>query len=67
MVVENLSATSTGMTVQVSFVSNQDSTDAPADLRAQRICWSSSWPLLQAGGELRIGIPARGATSKRAC
>jgi len=67
VVVENLSATSTGMNVQVSFVSNQDSTDAPADLRAQRICWSSSWPLLQAGGELRIGIPARGATSKRAC
>jgi hypothetical protein len=67
VVVNSLSATSTGLAAHVGFVSNQDLADAPAELRAQRICWSSTWPLVQVGEGLRIGAPERGATSKRAC
>lgn len=67
VVVENISATSTGLAAQLSFVSIQDLDDAPADLRAQRICWSSTWPLVCAADGMRIGTPERDATRRRAC
>lgn len=54
-----------GLLVSLSFVSEQDPADAPADLQVARICWTSRWPLDAAGA--RIGIPAKGATSRRAC
>ncbi|MDN5857583.1 MAG: hypothetical protein L0H84_03080 [Pseudonocardia sp.] len=54
-------------TVSLSFTSTQDVQDAPPDLRAGRICWQSTWPVvnLSAGG--RIGAPPRGTTTKSAC
>jgi hypothetical protein len=53
--------------VQLSFVSEQDLADAPRDLRAERICWRSRWPVrdLSSGGVL--DIPPAGSTVKNAC
>jgi hypothetical protein len=67
VVVSAIKSTSAGLLVDLTFVSTQDTADAPADLPVTRICWSSRWPIenLAAGG--RIGIPAKGATSKRPC
>jgi len=67
VVVTNVTATSSGLAVGLTFVSNQDRVDAPSDVQAERICWSSTWPLVDTADGLRIGIPQRGATSKHAC
>lgn len=53
--------------VGITFVSTQDLTQAPADLPATQVCWTSQWPVvdLSAGG--RIDTPPPGTTSKQTC
>jgi hypothetical protein len=67
VVVTGITATAGGVLVDLSFVSEQDPADAPADLRVGRICWSSHWPIEGVGAGGRIAAPAKGATSQRAC
>jgi hypothetical protein len=52
-----------GVVVDLSFVSEQDVADAPPDLPAPRICWSSQWPVVDGV----LGAPQRGSTTRRAC
>lgn len=53
--------------VTLSFVSDQDPSDAPADLPAGRICWASTWPAVRTGGRWVFDTPPSGSTTKRAC
>jgi hypothetical protein len=53
--------------VRLSFVSNQDPSDAPADLRASRICWNVEWTIDDLAGGGRIGRSPRDAASRAAC
>ena len=67
VVVERLETTSYGVAAELSFVSRQALVDAPPDLQARRICWSTTWPVENTADDLLIGTPADGATSGRAC
>jgi hypothetical protein len=58
-----LSPYGNGVLVALTFVSEQDQQDAPADLRIGRICWRSSWPVVDG----RIGVPPPGSTTRSAC
>lgn len=55
------------VTVGLTFVSDQDPVDAPADLPVSRICWTSRWPVSSIASGGRIGIPPPRTTSRRAC
>lgn len=67
IVVDSISGDSDDLTVDLSFVSYQDPTDAPPDLAVTQICWRSEWPIsdITTGG--RIDIPVSGSTTKWAC
>jgi hypothetical protein len=55
----------TGVLVRVRFVSSQDLDDAPADLRAPRICWRSTLPMR--GVPPRIDVTGGGSSAREAC
>ena len=68
--VEVLSITASApdsVNVALSFMSTQDPADAPADLQAARICWQSTWPIVDLSGGGRIATPARGSTTDAVC
>lgn len=54
-------------TVAMSFVSTQDTADAPTDLPVSRICWQTQLPVTNLGTDARIGTSPRGATTKNSC
>jgi len=55
------------VTVELSFVSEQDLADAPANLHAERICWQSRWPVVDGASGGRLDTPPKGSTTGRAC
>jgi hypothetical protein len=67
VVVTSIFDGSTGLTVALSFRSTQQPSDAPPDLPVARICWESQWPVVDISNGGRIGTPAKGTTTKRAC
>ncbi len=54
-------------TVAMSFVSTQDTADAPSDLPVPRICWQTQLPVTNLGDDARIGTARSGATTKNSC
>lgn len=54
-------------TVAMSFVSTQDTADAPTDLPVARICWQTQLPVTKLGADARIGTSPSGATTKNSC
>jgi hypothetical protein len=54
-----------GVLVRVRFVSSQALEDAPADLRAPRICWRSTLPMR--GVPPRIDVTGGGSSARAAC
>lgn len=57
-------AGSGGLAVTLTFISNQDLSDAPPSLRVPRICWSSTWPVTS---DSKLAVPPPGSSSKRDC
>lgn len=51
--------------VRVRFISTQDLADAPADMRAERICWRSTLPMT--GSPPRIAMTRGGSSVATAC
>ncbi len=67
VVVNSISEGSTGLTVNLSFRSTQQVSDAPSDLPVTRICWESRWPVVDISNGGRIGTAPKGTTTKSAC
>ncbi|MGI9004305.1 MAG: hypothetical protein ACR2GH_22085 [Pseudonocardia sp.] len=67
VVVTSITPNISGLIVDLSFVSEQDPSDAPPDLPVARICWSSHWPVEDLAASGRIGTPSKGATHRWAC
>lgn len=55
------------VTVELSFVSEQDLADAPANLPGERICWRSRWPVVAISSGGRLDTPPKGSTTGQPC
>jgi len=55
------------VTVELTFVSEQDVADAPANLPAERICWRSRWPVVDVSSGGRLDTPPKGSTTGQVC